>query len=163
MNFRRIMGIVSIVFGALNILDFANPMIPTVGLQAFVVGALFIALGLYLRAPRDGSGRIEWSRLAGLFQASRAGAALGDGRKGKPKAPSDPLLAVQVLRLASERSGRLSIAQTAMELNTPIDSAETALDECVAKGIAYLDVDRSSGLSTYRFPEFDPTPPTEDQ
>jgi hypothetical protein len=42
-----------------------------------------------------------------------------------------------------------------MELNVPIDSAEAALDECAAKGSAFIDVDGGTGIATYRFPEFE--------
>lgn len=148
MGFRRFIGTLFIVLGALNVVNFWAPRpIPTVGPSAIMVGLLCLAAGLYLRADRDASGRIRWDRLKALL-SSRA--AKGTGRKSSV----DPLLAVRTLRLASARGGRLTVAQTAMELDVPIDQAEGALDECVSKGSAFIEVDEPKGIVSYRFPEF---------
>ena len=61
---------------------------------------------------------------------------------------------VRVLRLASERGGTLTVAQTAMDLDVSLDAAEAALDECSRKGGAYIDTDPKTGIPSYRFPEF---------
>jgi hypothetical protein len=151
MNVRRFFANVLIALGALNILNFWSPRpIPTVGLSAFIVGGTLLVAGFLLRAGRDETGRIQWGRLKSLLKANSAA-------KGKPGAASsrDPMLAVRALRLASERGGKLTVAQTAMELNVPIDSAEAALDECAAKGSAFIDVDAETGIAAYRFPEFE--------
>jgi hypothetical protein len=75
---------------------------------------------------------------------------MGEGEK----TLRDPLLAVRALRLASEHKGLLTLALTAIELNAPIDQAELALDECVRRGSAFIDVDQRTGIASYRFPEF---------
>jgi hypothetical protein len=153
MNKRAIAGTGCIVIGVLSILNFWAPVpVPTVGASAFISGGLFILLGLFLRMPRDGSGRIEWGRLAGLLRAS------GGGKEAKASPPriADPLLTVKVLRLASESQGRLSVSQVAIRLNVPLDAAQAALDECALKGVAYIDVNDDTGISSYCFPEFLP-------
>jgi hypothetical protein len=152
MNLRRFFGNVLIVLGALNILDFASPRpIPTVGPSAFIVGGVLIGFGFFLRAERDASGKIQWGRLKTLLNAN-AGTAKKKTEDGQAR---DPMLAVRTLRLASERGGKLTVAQAAMELDVPIDSAEAALDECTSKGSAFIDVDRETGIASYHFPEFE--------
>ncbi len=151
MKLRRFFANVLIALGALNILNFWSPRpIPTVGLSAFIIGGLLIGAGFLLRANRDEAGRIQWGRLKSLFAPSPTRPA-GTGAK----RDIDPMLAVRTLRLASEKGGRLTVAQASMELNVPIDSAEAALDECAAKGGAFIDVDEKTGIATYRFPEFE--------
>ncbi|HCM25275.1 MAG: hypothetical protein A2Z99_04845 [Treponema sp. GWB1_62_6] len=162
MRIRQFFGNFLIAIGALNIINFWAPRpIPTVGLSAFIVGGLLIASGFLLKAPRDGTGRIRWDSLATIFKASssKSGPPVG---KIKPVAKSndesawiDPLLAVRVLRLAAEHGGRLSVAQTAMELDVSLDAAESALDECSRKGGAYMETDAKTGIPCYRFPEFE--------
>jgi hypothetical protein len=161
MRIRQFFGNFLIAIGALNILNFWAPRpIPTVGPSAFIVGGILIVSGFLLRAPRDGSGRIRWDSLAAVFRASTR--RRDPLPKAKPFAKTndeaswiDPLLAVRVLRLASEHGGKLTVAQTAMELDVSLDAAETALDECSRKGGAYMDADPKSGIPAYRFPEFE--------
>lgn len=159
MKMRNAIGNVLAAFGALNILNFWAPRpLPTVGPSAFIVGGFFIALGLWVRAPRDGSGRIQWGRLAALVKPD-------SGRPEKIRgasAPADPLLAVRTLRLASENGGSLTVAQAAMKLDVGLDAAQAALDECASKGTAYIDVDDGTGVASYRFPEFLPRPEQSD-
>ena len=153
MNLRRFFANLLITLGALNLLNFWAPRpIPTLGPSAFIVGGLLIAAGFLLRRER-GSGRIQWGRLKALVSSDSGGTKKTD----REAAPKDPMLAVRTLRLASERRGKLTVAQTAMELNVPIDSAEAALDECAAKGSAFIEVDRETGIPSYRFPEFEPS------
>ena len=151
MTIRKIAGMGCIAFGALNILNFMAPVpVPTVGASAFIAGAAFIGLGVFLQLPRGDSGRIEWSRLGKLLRpGSAAGTTAGD-RTG------DPLLSVRALRLASESKGVLTVSQTAMKLNVPLDEAQAALDECAVKGAAYINVDGETGIPRYCFPEFMP-------
>ncbi len=153
MDKRKIAGTGCIALGVLSILNFWAPVpVPTVGPSAFISGGLLILLGLFLRTPRDGSGRIEWGRLAGLLRPS-GGAAKAKAALGRP---ADPLLTVKVLRLAAESKGRLTVSQAAMSLDVPLDAAQAALDECALKGMAYIDVHGETGISTYCFPEFLP-------
>lgn len=153
MNIRRFFANILIALGTLNILNFWSPRpVPTIGPSAFIVGGLLLCAGLLLRAKRDETGRIQWGRLKQLFDPK-------PGFKPKPekKVSIDPMLAVRVLRLASEQGGRLTVAQAAIELNVPIDSAEAALDECASKGSAFIDINNDTGIATYRFPEFKPS------
>jgi hypothetical protein len=155
MSIRSFFGTICIIFGILNILDFWSPHIPTMGPTAFIVGFFFIGLGAYLRSARNEGGKIDWGRLRSVLSSRFQS---GSGRNGKmaegEKTLRDPLLAVRALRLASERKGLLTLAQTAIELNAPIDQAELALDECVRKGSAFIEVDQATGIASYRFPEF---------
>jgi hypothetical protein len=155
MDKRRLLGTGCIVVGALNILNFWAPVpVPTVGPSALVLGALLVGLGFYLRAPRDGGGQVEWGRLVKLLHRDRADNLPG----GQPSAAAqtDPLLVVRVLRYAEEAGGKVSVARTAMRLDIALDKAQAALDECVLKGAAYMNVDEESGITHYCFPEFLP-------
>ena len=151
MDIRRLTGNALIVFGVLNILNFYAPRpIPTVGVSAFVFGGLLVGAVIFLRRRKDTAGGVLKDSAKTLFQRSKK-------ERVDSKTKNDPLLPVRVLRLAAEKGGRLTVAQTAMELNVPLDDAETALDECAAKGGAYIDVDPSNGIASYRFPEFQTT------
>lgn len=152
---RRFVGNLFVVLGALNLVDFFAPRpIPTVGISAFLVGALCVGLGLFIRADRDEGGKIQWGRL---------GAAIGAEKKARKESRRvvdavedelDPHLTVQVLRLAADRRTPITVAQVSMELDVGLDEAEAALDACAAKGIAVIDVDEATGRAAYRFPEF---------
>ncbi|MFA6507914.1 MAG: hypothetical protein WCT14_17560 [Treponemataceae bacterium] len=149
MDVRRLLGNILIAFGGLNILNFYAPRpIPTVGISAFIVGGLFITIGIVVRRKKNGSESIGFDSVKSLFKKSR--------NKEAEKKNTDPLMAVRVLRLAAEKGGKLSVAQTAMELNIPLDTAEKALDECASKGGAYIDINSSTGIASYQFPEFSP-------
>jgi len=144
MNIRRLAGAGLIGLGVANILNFWAPVpVPTVGPSAFIIGGLLVLGGFYLRLPQGSSGRIVWDR---LFGAARLGAA-------RPK-PVDPMLAVRVLKLASESGGSLTVSQAAIKLNVALDDAQAALDECAVKGTAYIQVDEATGIPAYKFPEF---------
>ena len=143
MTIRRLAGSALIVFGALNILNFYSPRpIPTVGPQAFVIGGLFVVLGILVR---------NGFNLPSFFGSRKQSEY--DSLSGKPRRP-DPLLAVRTLRLAAESKGTLTVAQTAIELNVSLDEAENALEECVRKGSAFKNVSDPSGIARYDFPEF---------
>jgi len=160
MSIRKVLGSVFIFFGTLNLLNFWAPRpIPTVGVSAFIVGFLFIGAGFYLRAEQNRLGKLRLDDIGLLLKSRFKGSAeYPENRESEPAKPknTDPLLAVRVLRCAVQHQGRLTVAQTAMELNVPIDEAEAALDECAAKGSAYIDADRQTGIAAYRFPEFEP-------
>ena len=154
---RSIFGTLLIVLGVFNIIDFWAPRpIPTVGPSAFIVGLLCIGAGIYLRAKRDANGRIRWDALAALFKPVQGtGGNRGQDTTTRQARDVDPLMAVRVLRFAERQKGVLTVAKTAMELDVPIDDAEAAMDECVSKGSAYIDVDRKTGIPSYHFPEFE--------
>jgi len=59
-----------------------------------------------------------------------------------------------ILRVASERGGRVSPALVAVEAGLGLEEAQKALDEMVAKGHAELRV-LDSGRLEYAFPEFE--------
>jgi len=163
MTFRRFFGNLLIFFGVLNLIDFMSPRpIPTVGFSAIIGGIFFIFVGLYLRSNTQGGSKFPWTSLGRLLgnqgktsQDRQAGGTADGGAAGKPE---DPLLSVRVLRLASEKKGRLTIAQTAIALNVPLDQVEGALDGCAKKGSAYMEVNPQTGVTTYCFPEFLETP-----
>ena len=157
MTVRRFFGNFLIFFGVLNILDFMSPRpIPTVGVSAIVGGIFFVLAGLYFRSNPQGGSKFPWLSLGRLLgcqgKASSNTETRGNGEV-KLK-PGDPLLSVRVLRLASEKKGRLTVAQTAIALNVPLDQVEGALDECVKRGSASMEVNPQTGLTTYCFPEF---------
>ena len=68
----------------------------------------------------------------------------------------DPLLPVRVLKLAESRSGVVTVSSVAMALNVGLDECQLALDELVRKGAANVDVDLTTGVASYCFPEFQP-------
>ncbi len=161
MSVRRFFSYASLAIGAVNILNFWAPRpIPTIGPSAFIIGGIFIVFGLILRS--DPNSRINWKGLAGLISRKasldKSGRPLSPGETAaRTNGPQDRLLPVRVLKLASENGGHLTIAQTAIELSVPLDEAEKALDECAAKGAAYIDIEPSNGLAIYRFPEYLPS------
>ncbi len=143
MNTRRLAGSALIVFGVLNILNFYSPKpIPTVGPQAFVIGGLFIVLGILVRNAFN---------LPFLFGSRKP---TDFDSQSKRIHRQDPMLAVRTLRLAAECKGTLTVAQTAIELNVSLDEAENSLDECVRKGSAFKNVSDPNGVARYDFPEF---------
>lgn len=142
MTFRKGAGIGLIVFGILNIIDIASPLIPTVGPSAIVVGLACIGGGLALMGG--------WKeRFAALMAPLRRG--IADKRRAV-----NPLLPVKVLKLASVKGGSLTVSAVAMSLDIGLDDAQAALDELVRKGAADADVDLTTGVATYSFPEFLP-------
>lgn len=148
MKIGRFFGTFFIILGILNIANFWTPRpIPTVGPSAFILGFLLIGTGLFLRAERDSSGRIRWGALKALFRKNKE-------KEKSESEPMDPLLPVKALKTASERGGQISIAQLAMELNVSLETAEKALDTCVRKGSAYIEIDQNTGIAVYCFPEF---------
>jgi hypothetical protein len=156
MNFRKFTGNSLIVLGILNILNFYSPRpIPTVGISAFIFGGIFIIAGLFVRAERNPEGKIDWKRLFSVFRTNYIPKRESKVSGKKENISRNPMLAVLVIKLASERKGKLTIAQTAMDLDSPLEDTEAALDECVARGSAYMDVDQETGIARYRFPEFE--------
>ncbi|MCX7656338.1 MAG: hypothetical protein N2Z76_07415 [Treponemataceae bacterium] len=148
MKISRFFGTFFITLGVLNIANFWAPRpIPTVGPSAFLLGFLLIGVGLFLRAERDSTGHIRWGSLKALFRKEKR-------KEDIEASPMDPLLPVKALKVASQRGGRISIAQLAMELNVSLEIAEKALDTCVRKGSAFIEIDQTTGITVYCFPEF---------
>jgi hypothetical protein len=94
------------------------------------------------------------SRLRELIGSSRRFRTPGPGET--PSRKIDPLLPVRVLKLAEARSGVLTVSSVAMALNVGLDECQLALDDLVRKGAANVDVDISTGVASYLFPEFLP-------
>lgn len=114
-----------------------SPIFP-IGFEALFIGAVFFGIAWWaLRKP----GR---SRFASPFARPPI----------EPPVPIDPLLPVQILRLARERGGTLTVAQVAMELNISIPEAEAGLVACVRSGNATEDYNVEAGYALFTFPEF---------
>ncbi|MGQ9630628.1 MAG: hypothetical protein ACUVXI_09995 [bacterium] len=144
-RWRRIVGYLLVSLGVLNIINFYSPVpIPTVGVVAFVAGAILVGCGVYL---------INWSDFDWIDLLKRR-----KGKSEKPQVKIDPMLPVRILKLAKEQGGILTVSTVAMELNVPLDHAEEGLEVCVGKGSAIPDFDLSRGqaITFYRFPEFVP-------
>jgi hypothetical protein len=92
-------------------------------------------------------------RIKGLLRSMRA-RSIPSSRQ--PALRIDPLLPVRVLKLAEGREGSLTVSMVAIALNVGLDECQVALDELVRKGAANVDIDLSTGVATYRFPEFQP-------
>lgn len=145
---RRILGYCIIGVGGAAILVGASPLFP-VFLEAFLVGGLLIASGLWLLAGPE--------LRESLRKAARMKASGPTSRVRRPPAPRvviDPLLPVRILRLAKDRGGILTVAEVAMSLSIPLDQSEAGLAECVRAGNALPDFDIARGHALYRFPEF---------
>jgi len=149
MDIRKLFGTILIGAGLANILNFWAPVpVPTVGITAFIIGGLCIGAGVMLRRSRPSARHID-------SMHDRLGSLRGQDTDGKaPAKPVDALLAVRVLRLASESKGSLTVSRVAMDLNVPLDAAQTALEECVMKGTASMEIDGLTGITHYVFPEF---------
>lgn len=139
--FRKIVGWLLVIFGVLSALDFVGPLIPGQGFLAVLIGLVSAGSGVWLLGAGSAIGR----RLRALASPSRP-----------RKAAVDPMLSVRVLRLARASSGTLTVSEVAMTLEVGLEAAQAALDDLVEKGQATADVDISSGVATYAFPEFLP-------
>ncbi|MBN2351148.1 MAG: hypothetical protein JXD23_01165 [Spirochaetales bacterium] len=141
----RIFGYGFLIFGILSVIDFFSPIpIPSAGVSAIVSGLFFIALGAFLLIP-DKPARFR--RLADRLR-----------RRSRPFPDIDPLIPVKILKLARERGGVLTLAETAVELSLSLPKAEAGLDECVRNGLAAADFDMEREIKYYRFHEFMPPP-----
>jgi len=150
-NFSRVAGYAAIALGGAAIFVGSSPLFPVI-IEAFLVGGALIGVGLWILAGRD---------LRSLLgRATRARRAMGASRAGRPQRRPpiviDPLLPVQILKLAKTRAGTLTVSDVAIELNVPLDHAEAGLEACVRAGNALPDYDVARGHMLYRFPEFLP-------
>jgi hypothetical protein len=142
MSFKNRLGIILVIFGFMTI-----PFV-RFGEEFLLVSAFLLAFGA-VRIVRD------------LGVKDRLGNLMGSMRRPvetQAKAPPkiDPLLPVRVLKLAESRSGVITVSTVAMALNVGLDECQLALDELVRKGAANVDVDLSTGVASYSFPEFLP-------
>jgi hypothetical protein len=146
-RWKRILGYILFGFGILSIFDFISPIpIPTTFLGAFFTGAIAVAAGAWLLT---GGGWLAY--LKRWAAARNAGST-----RPQERVTFNPLLPVEILRLAREHEGILTISIVAIGLNVPLDQAAAALEECVRQGNAFPDYDIDGQHAVYRFPEFMP-------
>lgn len=146
-RWKRILGYILLGFGILSIIDFFSPIpIPTTFLGAFFTGVIAIGAGAWLLT---GGG---WMAYVKRWAATRTP---GSTRQ-QPAVRFDPLLPVEIIRLAQKHDGLLSVSLVATELNVPLEQASAALEECVRQGNALPDYDIDRPHAVYRFPEFTP-------
>jgi hypothetical protein len=143
MSFKSRIGVVLVVLGIISF-----PFV-RFGDEFLLVSLFLIAFGT-VNIVRAVGGK---DRVGRLLRSMRR----PDGADAKAS-PSriDPLLPVRVLKLAESRGGSLTVSVVAMALNVGLDECQLALDELVRKGAANVDVDLSTGVASYLFPEFLP-------
>jgi hypothetical protein len=142
MRFKSGLGIFLVVLG------FATLPFIRFG-DEFLLISLFLLIFGTARIVRDlGVG----ARIRALLRSERRPV---EGQ-GKARPRIDPLLPVRVLKLAEARGGLLTVSAVAMALNVGLDECQLALDELVRKGAALADVNMSTGVASYSFPEFLP-------
>ena len=138
MSFKKILGTVLVVLGVISItLPFTREFI--------LISLILIAFGTVTIAREVGD-----KERVGSMRRDRAPEAKGTSSR------IDPLLPVRVLKLAESRRGSLTVSAVAMALNVGLDECQLALDELVRKGAANVDIDLSTGVANYVFPEFLP-------
>lgn len=137
-NGRRVFGYGAVTLGAASTIVFLSPIFP-IGFEAFLVAALFFGAAYWALAKPTFTGLLR-------LIAPRIAA--------PPPEPTDPLLPVKILRLARAHHGTLTVSQTAIELNIPINEAEAGLAACVRASSATEDFDMRRGYALYLFPEF---------
>jgi hypothetical protein len=146
-RWKRILGYILLGFGVLSIIDFFSPIpIPTTFLGAFFTGAIAIGAGAWLLT--GGGWLVYLKRWAATRNAGPT--------QQQDQVRFDPLLPVEILRLAREHEGILTVSNVAIGLNVPLDQATAALEECVRQGNAFPDYDIDRQHAIYRFPEFTP-------
>jgi len=149
-RWKRILSYVLIGFGILSILDLFSPIpIPTTGIVAVVSGAIAITAGFYLLYLSD----MDW---VGFLK--RTVSRKEEREKADLDAGLDPMVPVEILRIARGKGGLLTVSTAAMELNMPLGIVEAGLRECVRRGAAQEDFDEAHSTVVYRFPEFLPPP-----
>jgi hypothetical protein len=147
---RTIIGYTLVGFAAVSVFVGISPIFPIRG-EAFITGIISFAAGAWVLLGSDlrdtlrrGLGAVRSSRRRTTSDAATPGVTI------------DPLLPVQILKLAQVHGGVLTVAQVAMELNVPLDHAQEGMERCVRAGNAVPDYDIPRGHALYRFPEFLP-------
>jgi hypothetical protein len=120
-----------------------------IGGEAIIFGMLFLGIGVARIIRQAGVNE----RIKGLF-----GPKARDSTASIKAPPADHLLPVRVLKLAESRGGVLTVSAVAIALEVELDAAQWALDELVRKGAAGVDVNLTTGVASYSFPEFMPRP-----
>ena len=143
MSFKSRIGVVLVVLGIISF-----PFV-RFGDEFLLVSLILIAFGT-VNIVREVGSKDRVGRLLRSMRRSRIPEAKG------PSSRIDPLLPVRVLKLAESRGGSLTVSVVAMALNVGLDECQLALDELVRKGAANVDVDLSTGVASYLFPEFLP-------
>jgi hypothetical protein len=143
---RKILGYISLLTGAVCTFVFLSPLFP-IGIEAFFVGGVFFALGLWALAGKG---------ISAFFHTTARVAKAARNAKQEREVKIDPLLPVRILKLARQKEGRLTVSEVAISLNVPIDQAEEGLKACVRTGNAVADYDIPHGYTLYSFPEFQP-------
>jgi hypothetical protein len=139
----RVFGYGFFIYGILSIVDFYSTIPITVkGVPGILIGLLCVAFGAILLT------RNKLARFKKLLERLR--------RNSRPTVEIDPLLPVQILKLARERRGILTQAEVAVELTLSLAEAEAGLAECVRSGQAAADFDMEREIKYYRFQEFVP-------
>lgn len=146
MGFKNRLGIILIVLGIISL-----PSIRFGG-EFLLISAFLIIFGT-TRVIRELGGS---ERLRGLLGSSRRPGGEAKERGSSPSTRIDPLLPVRILKLAEAHGGILTVSMVAMNLNVGLDECQIALDDLVRKGAANDDIDLSTGVTSYRFPEFLP-------
>jgi hypothetical protein len=142
MSFKGKLGILLVILG------FASIALPFT--REFIIISLFLIIYGTTKIFGELGGK---ERLRGLLGQGRRVPTVSD--KGAASR-IDPLLPVRVLKLAESHAGVLTVSVVAMALNVGLDECQIALDDLVRKGAASEDIDFSTGVATYRFPEFLP-------
>ncbi len=132
-----------------------GPVLLLLGLISFdlrIFGGLFPLFGIILLIT-------GMTIVVRQFELGKKLLVLFAGRRREEEAsmrvpPADHLLPVRVLKLAEAREGVLTVSVVAIALDVELDAAQWALDELVRKGAANVDVDISTGVASYSFPEF---------
>jgi hypothetical protein len=142
MSFKKILGVILVAFGLISI---ALPFT-----REFIVISLFFIIFGTVSILRGIGGKERVYDLLRSMRRSNVSDSTDSSRY------IDPLLPVRVLKLAEARAGVLTVSSVAMALNVGLDECQLALDELVRKGAANVDVDISTGVASYLFPEFLP-------
>lgn len=146
-RWRRILGWVLVCFGGLSILDMFSPVpVPTVGITAVVSGLIALTAGFYFLYLSE----MDWMSLLKRSVSNK------EREQAARDARIDPLIPVEILRVAREKGGLITVSMAAMELDKPLDVVEAGLRECVRRGAARQDFDAARDTVVYRFPEFLP-------
>ncbi len=120
-------------------------------LLAYFIGGLFAFLGvLFLIASAEIPTRIiPGFVLLGIGALIAYAGSSGPRRKRRMKEIQD-----DIIRLAKERGGKLTLAEVVSELGISVDLAREALLSLERSGIAYLDFEKigEEGIEVYRFP-----------
>jgi hypothetical protein len=145
MSFKNRSGIVLVILGIISI-----PLVRFGGGELLLISAFLVAFGAVKIVKEIGVG----DRVREFLSSQRRSSPEADSRPQGPRI--DPLLPVRVLKLAESHEGCLTVSVVAMALNVGLDECQSALDELVRKGAANVDVDLSTGVASYRFPEFLP-------